>query len=114
MEVISLSGKPSTTRVPTHKSLIDIFDRIRTEKRVVRCSAQYEFPKLRIRKKKFQWDSFLFQWDGASFVYDRAIPSLRLNFFRKFLFLVRIRKRISRLSGYVSRKKGLSNSRRRV
>lgn len=52
MEVISLSGKPSTMRVPTHKSLIDIFDRIRTEKRVVRCSAQYEFPKLRIRKKK--------------------------------------------------------------
>lgn len=46
------NGKPSNMRVPTHKSLIGIFDRIQTEKRVVRCSAQYQFPKLRIRKKK--------------------------------------------------------------
>lgn len=46
------NGKPSNMRVSTHKSLIGIFDRIQTEKRVVRCSAQYEFPKLRIRKKK--------------------------------------------------------------
>lgn len=30
--------------------------------------------------------SFLFQWNGASFVYDRAIPLVRLNFSRNSFF----------------------------